>query len=381
MKTRVINLCLVLIATQSVMAQLTSLGVIEDSLLAEEHYKMLFSGNSLYAASSRGLYQYDLNASVSEWEKLAFSDSTILDFEVRGDTIIALSKCQLCISTDGGNTANAISIDAIDPTWDKAYAINTLRGLAVHPSDTKRMHVSQTLGTLSYTKDGGLTWTVVDSLFSRPYLCYNPLDEKRLVGYGSSYISISRDGGFQWETRAIGSLVHDIAFHPTNKWRIVACGIGLYAMSDDGGYEWRMIGTTNPIPSGGIIPAAYLDDMVYDPRDPNILYGADKTGYNDCQIPILRSTDGGFTWETFYVIETSEPTGVFNICMKDNLLAIYTWWDNQVYLLDVDAVDTSVPAIEKETLDTPYYDLQGRPVANPERGIYIKDGKKVIIGQ
>ena len=40
-----------------------------------------------------------------------------------------------------------------------------------------------------------------------------------------------------------------------------------------------------------------------------------------------------------------------------------------------------MPAIEKETLDIPYYDLQGRPVSNPERGIYIKDGKKVIIGQ
>ena len=30
---------------------------------------------------------------------------------------------------------------------------------------------------------------------------------------------------------------------------------------------------------------------------------------------------------------------------------------------------------------TPYYDLMGRPVANPTRGIYIKDGRKVVIGQ
>ena len=28
---------------------------------------------------------------------------------------------------------------------------------------------------------------------------------------------------------------------------------------------------------------------------------------------------------------------------------------------------------------TPYYDLQGRPVVNPMRGIYIKDGKKVVV--
>lgn len=30
-------------------------------------------------------------------------------------------------------------------------------------------------------------------------------------------------------------------------------------------------------------------------------------------------------------------------------------------------------------LTTPHYDLQGRPVANPTRGIYIKDGRKVIL--
>ena len=91
MKRRVFSLCLTLIAVQGLMAQLTSLGVIEDSVLAEEHYKMIFGGNSLYASSSRGLYQYELNESTNEWRKLEFTDSTILDFEVRGDTIVALS--------------------------------------------------------------------------------------------------------------------------------------------------------------------------------------------------------------------------------------------------------------------------------------------------
>jgi len=46
----------------------------------------------------------------------------------------------------------------------------------------------------------------------------------------------------------------------------------------------------------------------------------------------------------------------------------------------VDAVDTSISATENgKTMDTPYYDLQGRPVANPTRGIYIKDGKKIAV--
>lgn len=40
---------------------------------------------------------------------------------------------------------------------------------------------------------------------------------------------------------------------------------------------------------------------------------------------------------------------------------------------------TSIDNIEKSATDVPYYDLMGRPVANPTRGIYIKDGRKVII--
>ena len=40
--------------------------------------------------------------------------------------------------------------------------------------------------------------------------------------------------------------------------------------------------------------------------------------------------------------------------------------------------NTSV-ALPKAPDDAPYYDLQGRKVENPTRGIYVKDGKKVAI--
>ena len=39
---------------------------------------------------------------------------------------------------------------------------------------------------------------------------------------------------------------------------------------------------------------------------------------------------------------------------------------------------TSVDTVLKETI-APYYDLMGRPVANPTRGIYIKNGRKVVL--
>ena len=43
--------------------------------------------------------------------------------------------------------------------------------------------------------------------------------------------------------------------------------------------------------------------------------------------------------------------------------------------------ETLVVPIQQSDTSSSYYDLQGRKVTNPMRGIYIKDGKKVIIGQ
>ena len=41
--------------------------------------------------------------------------------------------------------------------------------------------------------------------------------------------------------------------------------------------------------------------------------------------------------------------------------------------------NTSVTLPQAEGIVTPYHDLQGRPIANPTHGIYIKDGKKVYV--
>ena len=56
----------------------------------------------------------------------------------------------------------------------------------------------------------------------------------------------------------------------------------------------------------------------------------------------------------------------------------------ELNLMDANGIrwGTNIESVSiSEDSSTPYYDLQGRPVANPTRGIYIKDGKKVIIGQ
>ena len=43
--------------------------------------------------------------------------------------------------------------------------------------------------------------------------------------------------------------------------------------------------------------------------------------------------------------------------------------------------NTNIEGIKANNHDTPYYDLQGRKVANPPQGIYIKDGKKTFVSK
>lgn len=39
---------------------------------------------------------------------------------------------------------------------------------------------------------------------------------------------------------------------------------------------------------------------------------------------------------------------------------------------------TAIEVVEEEKGESVLYDLQGRKIANPQKGIYIKNGKKVI---
>ena len=59
-------------------------------------------------------------------------------------------------------------------------------------------------------------------------------------------------------------------------------------------------------------------------------------------------------------------------------------WDEKCWLYSRETY-VSLMSVDDIYMDfncvTPYYDLMGRPVANPTRGIYIKDGRKVVIGQ
>ena len=393
MKRNLLTL-LVLLAAQAMMAQLTSLGLVEESNIAnaDKYEAMRFipelslAGDYLYVATPNGIFKTpykDAEAS-SKWEKLPLTDNLVLDIEVRGDTLIALTRDQLIYSLNGGKTAKSCSATEI-MGGDKTY---TLDGMAVHPHNAKQIIVTSVKG-LMCTNDGGASWEAMDAEIPVPLtrLFYNPSNADQLVGIYNNYIFdsgallFSHDGGQQWMYGdgvyydSNISEIYNIAFHPTIEGKVAACGVGVYGLSDDGGASWT--GVFEPR-WGQII--VHITDILYDTRNPDVLYGADWSGIQEGTTSIVRSTDGGYTWKTFYEASLAPYAYVLSFDMKDNLLALYTYGGG-IYLLDVDAVEASISSIPADAIVTPYYDLMGRPVAHPTRGIYIKDGRKVVIGE
>ncbi len=399
MKTRIVSLLLIFIITQSMMAQLISLGLVEESNVENKKNEIkrgysyfipelkFGEDNSLYAGTPTGLYKCNLsNPEDIEWEKLPITDDVIEDFEVRGDTVIVLSRKELLLSINGGMTAIRRFSDTV--FLDSAY-IRELHNIAVYPNDAKRLYVAHGISYLSHTDDFGLSWSKISDT-GLTDLYYSPHNPMNLVGYSNNKMYdatgayVSTDGGLNWEyarriSGAIGE-TYRIAFHPTDSNKLVACGDGVYALSDDGGASWSRIYL--PGHEQYQRPTACLFDVVYDTRNPNTLYGANMyTGFelDTDTMKVVRSTDGGITWSEFFVAPMSNKGNLLRMDVKDNLLALYTS-ANGIYLLDVDAVETSISTTENgKSMATPYYDLQGRPVVNPARGIYIKDGKKIAV--
>ena len=77
----------------------------------------------------------------------------------------------------------------------------------------------------------------------------------------------------------------------------------------------------------------------------------------------------------------------FNVsftCPANNIIHIYSrsidmFGRATAWAVTTFNLDTSISPIVAPNTDTPYYDLQGRPVANPTRGIYIRNGRKVVL--
>jgi photosystem II stability/assembly factor-like uncharacterized protein len=288
---------------------------------------------------------------LSVWEPLDFDGSgdnrcAATNVSFLSDSIWVPAHGSLYVSTDGGNTwnaldnihrgANAIEISASNPqeiylatdsgmeksvdggaNWQE---INQgLAGqypylLATSPLDPELVFVKTQQG-IYRSYNGGTIWQSLD--YGRggsprgDYLAIDPYTSTRIYLGANTFCSddqfcleISADSGDTWEivTASLpvdytgwgGGISYAVAPHPLVQGRLlVGSSIfepsnpdnskGMIFASDDYGRSWAYMGPTQPI--------SYVVGIAYDAVDPNLVYMI-TIGSGQ-----WRSTDGGATWQ------------------------------------------------------------------------------------
>ena len=347
--------------------------------------KMHVDGDTLYVCTSQGLYSKDLSSEESVWQLVGFKDIPLQDYVRRGDDILALrfnvNGDFLLLSHDGGKTYEDITPDVFreHTGWKEV-----LTNLVQHPTDPNTLLVSSVPMGLFQSLDFGLTWDKLTDIMPG-FIGYHPLNPNVIYNSGeddvmSPRVNISYDGGHTWNFLRLpfpgDNCVHQIAFHPTNPVKWIVGGEGVVYTSMDNGFTWDIQNFWEDARR-----VAYWFFTVFDNENSDIVYMA---GVAD-KLKVMCSTDGGNSWSIPITepIKKPEIEYVNDLKQYDNKLLIYTETDvYEISKAELLAQATSVRNISDTTIErTSFFSLSGHRLTTPptQKGIYIRDGKKVLI--
>ncbi|NWF89851.1 MAG: glycosyl hydrolase [Ignavibacteriaceae bacterium] len=216
------------------------------------------------------------------------------------------------------STFNGLKFRNIGPAWNSGR----ISDFAVNPQNHSEYYVAVSSGGLWKTTNSGTTWVpIADTIQAyamgcvtldpnNPYVVWLGTGEnnhQRALGYGTGvYKSI--DGGQTWkhmglkDSRQIGGIVIDP--RNSNVVYVAAEGSvwgpggdrGLYK-STDGGVNWNNILK--------ISENTGVNNIIYDPRNPDVLYATSEQRRRHVftkigggpESAVYKSTDAGATWE------------------------------------------------------------------------------------
>lgn len=231
---------------------------------------------------------------------------------------IAIEESRAAIAALDGLTLVPGSWSAVGPapnnmlSWTMGKVAGRASALAVSPASESVIFLGTASGGLWKTVDGGTNWSsIFDSVGTQTIgsLAIDPNDSNTLwVGTGeqrqscSSYFGLglfrSTDGGATFVDRngsgptALNlSYVTAVAVQPGSSNVVLAggagycsggvlTGAGLYR-STDGGGTWANVG------------AGQINDVVFDPTNPNTVYAAAGSGTSSTTSGVFKSTNGG----------------------------------------------------------------------------------------
>ncbi len=349
--------------------------------------RMHIEGNVLYVCTCRGLYAKDLKEYDSTWQLVGFDGIPLQDYARRGDDILALryneDGAYLLLSHDGGQTYEDVTPDIF-----RNGKHERLPCLAQHPTDSCMLLVSSLNRGICRTTDFGQTWEQLTEFMygntAASFIGFHPIHPGIIYNSGEGdifegHINISYDGGKTWNDHdnSLGfpgdNCVHQVAFHPINPDRWLAGGEGCVFLSDDNGMTWSVQNYWSDESR-----SAYWFFSAFDNEHPDTVYIA---GSVNKSIKLICSTDGGHSWHpsqsmTAKIVQES----VNDLQQYHDHLFIYT--ETDIYAVSkAELIAQSTAAIRSVTSDTEYtptFDLHGRRIVEPQHGIYIKNGSKIV---
>jgi photosystem II stability/assembly factor-like uncharacterized protein len=210
--------------------------------------------------------------------------------------VLAAGDTGLYASHDGGASWTRVGRPGDLPTvWS----------LAVDPTDARTLFAGTRPVGIYRSRDGGQSWTALplgaatECSIGTPFVTRVLVDPDQpatvWAGVEIDGVFRSRDGGDTW-TQVVRGLtdldVHDMTIARTRPPRVLVSTNGEVFESADGGETWTPFGIKPKW------PLPYARGIVVKPDDPRVLYagcGETTTGETG---GVLRSRDGGHTWES-----------------------------------------------------------------------------------
>jgi xyloglucan-specific exo-beta-1,4-glucanase len=250
---------------------------------------------TIYLASdANGLYR--TTDAGETWTSTGLNTGRITSVDINPDTtstIYATTGRSLFRSTDSGDKWTSIYTNTLEN--------NTLFNVVVDFFDTQRIYLTDNVGSIYKSYDGGDSWQIIKSLSkSVSILKMSPIDSRKIyAAVNQGGLQYSSDGGITWVSLAeglkpfkSGDIINAIAFDPSHSDTVyMGTNYGLLK-STDNGTSWKEIATlikpnTQPIRT-----------VTIDSSNSQRLYISTDT-------IIYRSEDGGQTWKTLKTIKSS----------------------------------------------------------------------------
>lgn len=223
---------------------------------------------------------------------------------------------QLYRSYDGGNSWEVKEVGSVGPQ-------NFLTSVVVSTVDTNII-ISGGLLTngIRRSTDGGNTWkqVLIDAGGRRQWFVSEAITEVpkepttlyAARGATNNAIYKSTDTGATWDSISVvdpslTTRLCTIAARPDSaNILFLGCKLGVILRSDDHGITWRRVPVANGLDS--IRPDSEIPKIIFSQRDPKVGYAIVAIAvedYIDGNGGVLKTTDGGATWDQIAYVDTS----------------------------------------------------------------------------